>query len=504
MRIVTRCLGLIVFLSLASPLLMTAQKRTSPVATRPNIVFIMSDDHAAQAISAYGSKLIQTPNIDRLAKEGMKFEHCLVTNSICTPSRAAIITGKYSHLNGVPVFNHLDTSQPLLSKYLQQSGYHTGMIGKWHLGGQNPYRSEDGKPAGFDYWNILPGQGAYFDPVMIEMGERKNFKGYTTDILTDLSIDFIKNRPPDRPFFLMFHHKAPHRNWQPDEKHRRQFENYDPPVPATFDDDYRGKSDASRDASNHIDADLTDRDLKVKPPAGLSGAELKKWKFKRYMQDYLACVASIDDNIGRFLDYLDQAGLSENTIVIYTSDQGFFLGEHNMFDKRFMYEESLRMPFLIRWPGRIKPGTVSKEMILNVDFAPMMMDAAGMKVPEDMQGRSFLPLLRGQKPKDWRSAMYYRYYHPGDHNVARHYGIRTERYKLIFFDQLDQWELYDLQKDPIEMHNLYTDVAYASIVKRLKAELRRLKTSLKDNDQYIDHLPADDVDRIGPPTGNAR
>ncbi|HKX28278.1 MAG TPA: sulfatase [Blastocatellia bacterium] len=470
----------------------------------PNIVFIMSDDHAAQAISAYGGGLIRTPNIDRLAREGLKFERCFVTNSICTPSRAAIMTGKYSHLNGVPVFNHLETSQPLLSKYLQQAGYHTGLIGKWHLGGQNPSRPEDGKPAGFDYWNILPGQGAYFDPLMIEMGERKKLKGYTTDLLTDLSIDFIKNRPPDRPFFLMFHHKAPHRNWQPDERHRRQFENYEPPIPATFDDDYRGKSDAPRQATNHLDTDLTEADLKLKPPAGLSGAELKRWKFKRYLRDYLACVASIDDNLGRFLDYLDQTGLAEKTMVIYTSDQGFFLGEHNMFDKRFMYEESLRMPFLIRWPGRIRPGTVNREMILNVDFAPMMLEAAGLKVPAEMQGRSFLPLLLGRQPKDWRTSMYYRYYHPGDHNVAAHYGLRTERYKLIFFNRLDQWELYDLRKDPTEMHNLYADPAAAGLVKRLKAELYRLKRELKDDDQFANDLPKDDVDRLGPPPGNVR
>jgi len=340
--------------------------------------------------------------------------------------------------------------------------------------------------------------------MMIEMGERKNLKGYTTDLITDLSIDFIRNRPQHKPFFLMFHHKAPHRNWQPDEKHRKQFENYEPPIPATFDDDYKGKSDASRDATNHIDTDLTDRDLKVKPPEGLSGAALKRWKFKRYMQDYLACVASVDDNIGRFLDYLDQNGLAENTIVIYTSDQGFFLGEHNMFDKRFMYEESLRMPFLIRWPGQIKPGTVSKRMILNVDFAPMMLDAAGAVVPADMQGRSFLPLLRGHTPKDWRKVMYYRFYHPGHHNVAAHYGIRSDRYKLIYFNKLNQWELYDLQKDPVELNNLYANSSYAGVLKKLKAEMYRLKKELKDEDQFADNLPKDDVDSQDPPAGRAR
>ena len=482
-------LFLLAALVVLPPVAAQPQKQTA----RPNIVFIMTDDHAAQAISAYGSRLNKTPNIDRLAKEGMKFENCFVTNSICTPSRAAILTGKYAHQNGVPVFNHIDNSQPMLPKYLQAAGYHTGMVGKWHLGGNDPKRPDDGKPTGFDYWNILPGQGAYFDPVMIEMGERKKLSGYTTDIITDLAMGFIEKRPKDKPFLLMYHHKAPHRNWQPAEKYRKQFENYDPPIPATFDDDYKGKSDASRQSTMHIDADLNETDTKGKPPAGLTGAELKRWKFRRYMQDYLACVQSVDDNIGRFLDYLDKNGLAENTIVIYTSDQGFFLGEHNFYDKRFMYEESLRMPFLIRWPGRIKAGSVSKGMILNVDFAPMMLAAAGAKVPADMQGRSFLPLLAGQTPKDWRRSMYYRYYHPGHHNVAAHYGVRTDRYKLIYFNKLNQWELYDLQKDPIEMRNVYDDPAYQKIVVQLKKELERLRKELKDNDQFADNLPKDDV-----------
>ncbi|MBK8316297.1 MAG: sulfatase [Acidobacteria bacterium] len=460
---------------------------------RPNIIFIMSDDHASHAISAYGSRLIKTPNIDRLANEGMKLENCFVTNSICTPSRAVILTGKYSHINGVPVFNHIDNTQPLLSKYLQEAGYYTGMVGKWHLGGNNPARPDDGKPAGFDYWNILPGQGAYFDPVMIENGKRKTIQGYTTDIITDLAMDFIKNHPQDKPFFLMYHHKAPHRNWQPDEKHRKQYENVTLPEPATFNDDYSGKSDAPRQATMRIDRDLTDKDLKMPPPAGLTAQELKKWKYQRYMRDYLACVASVDDNVGRLLDWLDKNNLSKNTIVIYTSDQGFFLGDHNFFDKRFMYEESLRMPFMIRWPQRIKAGSVSRSMILNVDFAPMMLDAAGLKVPQDMQGRSFLPILEGRRPANWRTSMYYRYYHPGDHNVAAHYGVRTERYKLIYFNKLDQWELYDLKKDPQEMHNVYSDPGYKRILLDLKKELQRLKKEVKDDDRFQDDLPNGDV-----------
>jgi arylsulfatase A-like enzyme len=471
----------------------TAQRAETAQARLPNILFIMSDDHAAHAISAYGSRLIKTPNVDRLAKEGMRFNNCFVTNSICTPSRAAILTGKYAHVNGVPVFNHIDNSQPMLQKYLQQAGYYTGVIGKWHLGGNDPKRADEGKPVGFDYWNILPGQGAYFDPVMIEMGESRQLKGYTTDIITDLAIEFLNKRPQDKPFFLMSHHKAPHRNWQPDEKHMKQFENVSVPEPKTFDDDYSTRSDAARQATMRIDRDLNDNDLKMKPPEGLTGQELKRWKYQRYMRDYLACIASVDDNVGRVLDWLDRTGLAENTIVIYTSDQGFFLGEHNFYDKRFMYEESLRMPFLIRWPGHIKAGSTNDGMILNVDFAPTLLDAAGQSVPSDIQGRSFVPLLQGKKPTDWRTSMYYRYYHPGHHNVAAHYGVRTERHKLIYFNKLDQWELFDLKKDPHEIKNVYRDPAYSDAIKGLKTEMYRLKKELKDSDRFSDSLPKDDV-----------
>jgi arylsulfatase A-like enzyme len=452
---------------------------------RPNILYIMADDHAAHAISACGSKINKTPNIDRIARDGMNFSNCLVTNSICTPSRAAILTGKYSHLNGVPVFNRFDGRQPTLAKYLQAAGYRTGMIGKWHLGSD---------PTGFDHWNILPGQGAYHDPVFIDMGKRKKHTGYCTDLITDFAIKFLDDRPKDKPFFLMCHHKAPHRPWEPDEKHRKQWENVRIPEPETFNDDYAGRSDAAREATMRIDRDLTPGDLKQKPPAELKGEALKKWKYQRYMRDYLACVASVDDNVGRLLDYLDRNGLAENTIVIYTSDQGFFLGEHNWFDKRFMYEESLRMPFLVRWPGKIKAGAASEKMILNVDFAPTLLDAAGVKVPADMQGRSFVPLMKGEQPRDWRTSMYYRYYHyPQHHRVQPHYGVRTERYKLIYFNKIDQWELFDLEKDPRELKNLYADPAQAATVKKLKEELFRLKKELKDEDQFEKDVPKDDV-----------
>jgi arylsulfatase A-like enzyme len=469
-------------------LAMVGQTFLSATATAapPNILYIMADDHAAHAISAYGSKLNKTPNIDRIAKEGMRFNNCFVTNSICTPSRATIITGKYSHINGVPVFNHIDGTQPMLQKYLQAAGYHTGMIGKWHLGSE---------PTGFDYWNILPGQGVYHDPVFITRDGKKKQPGYCTDIITDFSIEFLNNRPKDKPFFLMCHHKAPHRPWEPDEKHAKMFENVQVPEPPSFNDDYATRSDAAREATMRIDRDLTPGDLKKrKPPEGLTAEQLKKWKYQWYMRDYLACVASVDDNVGRLLEYLDTNGLAENTIIIYTSDQGFFLGEHNWFDKRFMYEESLRMPFVIRWPGKIKPGSVSDGMILNPDFAPMLLDAAGQKVPADMQGKSFVPLLRGEKPADWRTSMYYRYYHyPMHHKVQPHIGVRTERYKLIYFNKINQWELFDLEKDPYEMKNIYADPAYAETVKKLKDEMDRLKKELKDEDQFADKLPKDDV-----------
>jgi arylsulfatase A-like enzyme len=455
---------------------------------RPNILYIMADDHAAHAISAYGSKLIKTPNIDRIARGGMRFSRCLVTNSICTPSRAAILTGKYAHINGVPVFNRFDGGQPTLAKYLHEAGYHTGMIGKWHLGSE---------PTGFDYWNILPGQGVYVDPVFITKEGRKKHTGYCTDVITDFSLDFLKNRPKDKPFFLMCHHKAPHRPWVPDAKHAKKWEKVEIPEPATFNDNlnnFATRSDAAREATMRIDRDLNKTDLKQDPPAGLSAEELKKWKYQRYMRDYLACVDAVDDNVGRLLDYLDKSGLAENTVVVYTSDQGFFLGEHDWFDKRFMYEESLTMPFLVRWPSKIKAGTVNDGMILNVDFAPTLMAAAGLKIPSDIQGRSFLPLLHGETPKDWRTSMYYRYYHyPMHHKVQPHYGVRTDKYKLIYFNKIDQWELYDLVKDPHEVKNLYADPKYVDTVKTLKAEMYRLKKELKDENQFEKELPKDNV-----------
>lgn len=486
---------------------------SAAAATPPNILYIMSDDHAAHSISAYGSKVNHTPNLDRIAHEGMRFDDCFVVNSICTPSRATILTGKYSHLNGVPVFNRFDGSQPTVAKYLQAAGYHTGMIGKWHLGSD---------PTGFDYWEILPGQGVYFNPVFIDKDGRHTNNGYVSDVITDLSIDFLKNRPADKPFFLMCHHKAPHRNWQPNEKYKEMFAKLAIPEPDTLHDDYSTRTDAIRECTQKVFDDLTRNDLKLEPPSDLKGParqkwlstkpteveiqldgktvkltgdKLNTWKYQRYMQDYLACVQSVDDNVGRLLDWLDKNGLASNTIVIYTSDQGFFLGDHGLFDKRFMYEASVHMPFLIRWPGVIKPGSVQDAMIINTDFAPTFMDVAGLKVPDDMQGRSIVPLLKNQTPPDWRTSYYYRYYHdPGDHNTRAHYGVRTRTHKLIYFWKKDQWEMYDLVKDPSELHNLCNDPSQQKVVADLKKELYRLKKEVKDDDQFANEQPPNGVD----------
>jgi arylsulfatase A-like enzyme len=445
-------------------------------ATRPNILFVMSDDHAAHAIGAYGSTLLPTPNIDRIAREGMLLTNCFATNAVCTPSRAAILTGKYSHKNGVPTFNTFDGTQWTVAKELQRAGYHTGMMGKWHLGGT---------PTGFDVWRILPGQGRYMNPIMLSPEGSAEIKGYVTDVITDLSLEFLDQRPKEKPFFLMYHHKAPHGPWQPDPKDEADFAQREFTPPPNFKDDYAGRSDSARTAKMRV-ADMTKQQLKHEPPPGLSPDETALWKFQRYMRDYLACVASVDRNLGRVLDYLDRHGLRDNTIVIYTSDQGFFLGEHGWYDKRFMYEESIRMPFVVRWPGVIKPGTRNDRFALNVDFAPTFLAAAGMAPPADLHGRSLLPLLRGESPGDWRTMLYYRFYHTGHNQVSPHWGVRTARHKLIYFNRLDQWELFDLQADPREMRNLYAEPVAAATVANHKVELIRLRRELDDRDQFAD------------------
>jgi arylsulfatase A-like enzyme len=495
-------------------LLAAAIVTPAAAADRPNIIFIMSDDHAAHAISAYGSRVNKTPNIDRLAREGMLLRNVFATNSICTPSRATILTGQYSHLNGVPVFNRFDSSRVTVARLLQQAGYYTGMIGKWHLGSD---------PAGFDRWEILPGQGAYTNPVTYNATGEHTYTGqYVTDVITDLALDFLKARPRNRPFFLMLHHKAPHRPWEPDAVHRAQFANRWIPEPDTFWDSYATRTGALHENQQRVVNDLTRRDLKLVPPEELQGAELTRWlgvkpdtvtvtrdgkavalsgealarwKYQRYMQDYLATIQSVDDNIGRVLAFLDRNGLARNTIVIYTSDQGFFLGDHGLFDKRFMYEESLRMPFLVRWPAAIKGGTTATAMALNVDFAPTFLDAAGVSVPAEMQGRSLMPVFRGRTPAGWRTSMYYRYYHdPGDHNTRAHYGVRTQTHKLIYYWKKDQWELFDLVNDPRELHNLYGEPGHEQITASLKAELLRLKKAMRDDDQFANEQPPNGVD----------
>jgi arylsulfatase A-like enzyme len=485
-----------------------------PARKRPNILFIMADDHASQAIGCYGSRINRTPNIDRIAAGGIRFENCFCTNGICAPSRAVILTGKHSHLNGVrDNAVSFDGAQTTFPKLLQAAGYETAIIGKWHL------KSD---PTGFDYWNVLPGQGAYYNPDTIEMGETKRHEGYVTDLLTDWAVDYLRTgRDPSNPFLLMLHHKAPHRNWQPAERHLSLYDEAAFPEPPTLFDDYATRSRAAAEQEMTIADDMTlDSDLKMGPaPARLDegqrlaweraygpkreaferlrpeGEALVRWKYRRYLQDYLGCIAAVDESVGRILDALEDLGLSEDTLVVYTSDQGFYLGEHGWFDKRFMYEESLRMPLLARLPGWIKAGTASAEMVQNLDFAPTFLDLAGTEAPAEMQGRSFLPLLRGRRVASWPGAVYYHYYeYPAVHMTKRHYGVRTKRYKLIhFYHDIDDWELYDLEKDPLELNNIYANPAYAEVVRDLKAELARLQKRYGDSDELARKLLEKDL-----------
>lgn len=468
---------------------------------QPNIVFIFTDDHATHSMSCYGSRINTTPNLDRIANEGMLFENTFCTNSICGPSRAVILTGKHSHLNGfLQNGNRFDCGQQLFPKLLQKAGYQTAIVGKWHLG-----HGGISDPQGFDYWEILQGQGPYYNPPMIRNGEQVKHTGYTTDIITDLALDWLKEkRDSDKPFMLMFQHKAPHRNWQPGPKHLTMYDDVTIPEPDNLFDDYEGRGSAAHQQDMTIARTMTASDLKLTPPrnltpeqravwdaayepkndafrkANLEGKELVRWKYQRYIKDYLRCVASVDDNVGRMLNYLDEAGLADNTVVIYSSDQGFYLGDHGWFDKRFMYEESYRMPFLVRWPGVIKPGSRSRALTSNLDFAETFLDIAGVEIPSDMQGVSLTPLFDGSVPDGWRQSLYYHYYEfyenrRSAHMVRRHCGVRTPRHKLIHFYNLGEWELYDLEKDPREMTSVYADSAYAGVVAELKRELARLQ-----------------------------
>ena len=480
---------------------LTAGGLTGATARQPNIVFIFSDDHAYQAISAYGDarKLLETPNIDRIGKTGMRFDRCLVPNSICGPARATILTGKYNHLNGFPNNSNstFDGSQTTFPKLLKGAGYQTALVGKWHL---------ISDPTGFDFWQVLPGQGVYYNPPMIKMGERLQVPGYTTDIVTDVSLDWLKNRDKSKPFLLMAQHKAPHREWAPALRHLGFDQDRVYPEPPTLFDDYSGRGIAERDQDMTIEKTMTDRDTKLNAPPGMTdeqrkvwdayyeprnakyraanpqGKDLVRWRYQRYMHDYLATVKAVDESVGRILDYLEKDGLAENTIVVYSSDQGFYLGEHGWFDKRWIFEESVRTPLLVRWPGVTKPGSVNKDLVSNLDFAETFLDAAGVAIPADMQGKSLRPILGGQKPADWRTAFYYHYYEwPAPHRVRPHYGVVTDRYKLVRFYGTgeDYWELFDREKDPLELKSVYNDPSYAKTKTDLEKELVRLRKELK-------------------------
>jgi len=473
---------------------------------RPNIVFIFSDDHARHAISAYGSKVNQTPNIDRIANGGARFANAFVTNSICTPSRATLLTGQYSHLNGVPVFNRFDGSADHVAKRLQAGGYHTGMIGKWHLGSD---------PTGFDRWAVLPGQGAYWNPEFLVPGKKLTLEGHCTDVTTDLGIEFMETRPKDRPFLLMLHYKAPHRSWEPDLKNQARFKDQVIPEPETLWDEYKTRPAALPENEQTIARDLTRRDLKLVPPNDLKGPalnqwynvkptelmvhgkslvgkELVQWKYQRYMQDYLACVQGVDDGVGRVLDYLEQSRLSKNTIVLYTADNGWYLGDLGMYDKRFMYEPGLSVPLLASGPG-IVAGRVPSQLVANIDLAPTLLALAGLPIPDWVQGESLVPLLQGGNPSNWRTSVYYRYYHdPGHHNTAAHLGVRTATHKLIYYWKKQVYEMYDLERDPLEQDNLLFEQSkaevpeIASLFEELKQEITRLQKQFRDEGQFAD------------------
>jgi arylsulfatase A-like enzyme len=420
----------------------------------------------------------------------MRFDACFCTNSICTPSRAAVLTGTYNHVNGVTTLDtHMDNTLVTYPKLMQQAGYQTAIFGKWHLG-HGPAHD----PTGFDDWAVLPDQGLYHDPDFHTPDGRIVVEGYATDIITDMSLQWLEERDPNRPFALMIHHKAPHRPWEPDDAHASMYEDELIPEPDTFWDDYEHRASAASVAEMRM-MDLNTVDLKQPVPEGLSHDEEVSWRYQRYIKDYLRVVASIDDNVGRVLDWLDEAGLSDDTVVVYTSDQGFFLGDHGWFDKRFMYEESLSMPLLIRYPAEIEPGSECDEMVLNVDFAPTFLELAGIEIPSHVQGSSFVPLMTGNTPPDWQQAMYYRYWmhQDRDHNVWAHYGVRTHRHKLICYynDPLGQpgargpasppeWELFDLEVDPFEMNNVIDQPQYRATVSELRGLLDELQSACGD------------------------
>ena len=467
--------------------------------SRPNILFIFTDDHAYQAIGAYGSDRNETPNMDRLAAEGMRFTNCCVTNSICGPSRAVIQTGKYSHINGFMTNNdRFDNTQQTFPKLLQKSGYQTAIVGKWHLVSE---------VTGFDYSEVLIGQGPYYNPDMIKNGRRVKHMGRTTEIITDLSLEWLKNRDQTKPFLLMTQHKAPHREWDPYPEYYEKYKNRVFPYPETFDDDYAGRGRAALEQDMTIAETMTPRDLKLDIPGvwkNMTNAQkaewhmmfdirkeefekvkndsgaLKQWKYQCYMKDYLSCVACVDDSIGKMLKFLEENDLAENTVVVYASDQGFYLGEHGWFDKRFMYNESFKTPLIVRWPGKVKPGSINNDIVSNVDFAETFLEMAHVPIPDDMQGFSLVPILKGERPGDWRTSLYYHYYeYPAVHMVKKHEGIYDGRFKLIhYYDDIDEWELFDLENDPNELQNIYSNDKYKNEIKRLETELAHRKKEL--------------------------
>lgn len=513
-------------------------KEATSKQTHPNIIYIMSDDHAFQAISAYDSTLIRTPNIDRLAHEGAIFTRATVTNSICAPSRAVLLTGKHSFLNGkVDNVQPFDWEQDNFPKLLQANGYLTAMIGKIHL---------DGLPTGFDYSAVLPGQGYYINPDFMINGETRRIEGHVTEITTRMTLDWLEQRDKSKPFCLLFHHKAPHREWFPDKKQYELFTRKTFAEPKTLFDDYQGRGTAAKMAEMNILHHMNwAGDSKIYPevmdqlriPASIhwdkhafhkevdrmteqqradwdsvygpineqfiqeypamSQQDLMRWRYQRYMQDYLGCIAGVDESVGQLLDYLDRNGLAENTIVVYTSDQGFYLGEHGWFDKRFMYEESFRTPLVMRYPKEIKPGTTISKLVQNLDFAPTFLDYAGVEIPKEIQGESFRKLV-SEETGEWRDAVYYTYYeYPSVHMVKRHYGVATERYKLMhFYYDVDEWEMYDLEKDPHEMRNVYNDEAYVQVREMMHQKLEELRRYYGDSDEnnqkfldaYLEHM----------------
>jgi arylsulfatase A-like enzyme len=487
---------------------------------KPNIIYIMADDLTTQAISAYGGiykDIAPTPNIDKVAKEGMLFQDVLVTNSICGPSRAAILTGNYSNLNGYyknESGGKFDDSKWTFPQEFQKNGYKTALFGKWHLGTE---------PVGFDtfkYHNASGQQGNYWNPLYNDNGKNVKEKGYATNLSTDFALNWLgATEMTDKPFLMVLQYKAPHRPWHPDTKYEKLWDDIEMPYPSTFNDNYKGREKTAGDTEMTMDY-FSRRDMKLErpknlkrkeriqwdfygakageivQPKGMTNEEGKKWRYQNYIKDYLACVKSVDDNVGRVLTYLKENNLEENTVIVVTSDQGFYLGDHGFFDKRFIYEESLRMPFMVKYPERIKAGSVNEDIITNIDFAPTLLELAGIKTTQKMQGTSFVPVLEGNTPKDWQEAMYYHYYEfPFWHHVQPHYGIRTQKYTLAhFYYNIDVWELYDLEKDPNQMNNIYNDPNYTSTITELKAKLKNLMIKYENDKSLVDFRKITDTD----------